>query len=119
MTCSAAATRRGSLSRRAPAAPNATVKVNFYMVPTSGLGVTGPNTPLGSESVTFGPSDMMLTTPAHAWSIPTGSPPRLSLAVEIEAPDGDVFSQPSLGDRSKIVIDSYTPDNNKARRALQ
>jgi hypothetical protein len=110
------------VSRRAPAAasaPNATVKVNFYLVPSSGPGLMRPNTPLGSETVTFGPSDMMWTTPAHAWSIPAGSPPHLSLAVEIEAPDDDVFSQPSLGDRKKIVVDPFTPDNNKARRALQ
>ena len=109
------------VSRRAPAAasaPNATVKVNFYwcLLPA---GLKGPNTPLGSETVTFGPSDMMLTTPAHAWSIPAGSRSHLSLAVEIEAPDGDVFSQPSLAKRLKIAIDPFTPDNNKARRALQ
>ncbi|HTR11713.1 MAG TPA: hypothetical protein VMI72_00310, partial [Roseiarcus sp.] len=108
------------VSRRAPAAasaPNATVKVNFYV---TYFGFKAPYTPLGPETVTFGPSDMMLTTPAHAWSIPAGSPSPLSLAVEIEAPDGDDFSQPSLGSRSKIpIIDYFTPDNNKAKRTLR
>jgi hypothetical protein len=110
------------VSRRAPAAataPNATVKANFYLVPSGpGIGVKGFNTSLGSETLTFGPGDMMLTTPGHAWSIPVGSPRTISLAVEIEAPDGDVFAQPSMGDRTKVLLDPFTPDNNKARRVL-
>jgi hypothetical protein len=107
------------VSRRAPAAasaPNASVKVTFYLTP---FGFGAPYTSLGSETVTFGPADMMLTTPAHAWSVPAGAPSHLGLAVEIEAPDGDIFSEPSLSRTLKFASDRMRPDNNKAQRNLR
>lgn len=107
------------VARRAPAmptAPDAVVTVNFYL---GDFGMGSPFVPIGSEVLTFTAADTVLTTPAHAWTLPA-MPQHLCLAVQIVAPDGDTFSLPSVEGTAPGPADPFILiDNNKAQRNLQ
>jgi hypothetical protein len=104
------------VSRRAPAAPNAsTVDVTaHFLFADYGLGSNFND--LGSETITFSAADSVKISPAHSWTVPAGSSSHVCIAVEIEAP-GDPYLTPSLsgltpvGD-TPLIVD----DNNKAQR---
>lgn len=107
------------VSRRAPAAataPSATVTVNFFR---GDYGLGSPFVAIGSETLTFGPGDTMLTTPAHAWTVPATASAHLCVAVQIVAPNGDTFSLPSIAGLAPGPADPLILiDNNKAQRNL-
>jgi hypothetical protein len=117
-TCNYAFAR---ISRRAPAAPtvsSVTVTADFLMA-DFGLGV--PFADLGSQTVTFAPTDNTLFTPGLQWSVPATASSHVCLAVQISAP-GDAYLPPSLlgGSPGTAGTDPLVlQDNKKAQRNLE